>query len=389
MHPLLILLVFVVCCAQALATPFKPDSDSEVLEVLPRSLGEADAGLSELQKQLAADPRNADLAAELAARYIELARSESDPRYAGYAQAALGPWWGLDRPPARMLLLRATLRQHRHEFAQAIDDLEALVKLAPRDSQAWLTLATIYQVRGEYTKAKAACSVLARTAPLELATVCHSAVMSVTGQAERAYRLLTGLAPRIRNSTPGMRQWLTTLMAETAWRLGKTDHAESHFTDALTVGRRDPYLLGVYADFLLAEQRPHEALALLADEARDDSLLLRLAIVAKRAGAQQTAREHRELLSLRFTEAQLRGDQRHLRERAWHALEFNGDPQQALELARRNWQEQKEPLDAWLYMRAARDAREDVTVRAAQDWITQWGLQDPNIAALTSRQERG
>jgi hypothetical protein len=51
--------------------------------------------------------------------YLELGRVSGDPRYAGYAEAALAPWWHLDQPPQEVLVLRATLRQRMHLFDAA------------------------------------------------------------------------------------------------------------------------------------------------------------------------------------------------------------------------------------------------------------------------------
>ncbi len=49
--------------------------------------------LRELRLALAAQPGNADLAVRLARRYYDEVAAEGDPRYIGYAQAALAPWW--------------------------------------------------------------------------------------------------------------------------------------------------------------------------------------------------------------------------------------------------------------------------------------------------------
>jgi predicted Zn-dependent protease len=64
-------------------------------------------------------PGNLKLAAALAQRYIEQARLEGDPRYLGYAESVLGPWWKQAQPPSEILVLRATLRQSTHQFAWA------------------------------------------------------------------------------------------------------------------------------------------------------------------------------------------------------------------------------------------------------------------------------
>ena len=50
------------------------------------------------------------------------------------------------------------------------------------------------------------------------------------------------------------------------------------FKQALALGRRDPYLLGAYADLLLDQGRAREAAELLKNENRADGLLLRLAL---------------------------------------------------------------------------------------------------------------
>ena len=75
------------------AAPRIPASDAEVLEKLPGRPGDPAAlELRRMRDALAAEPRNADAAARLARRYFDLAMAEGDPRYVGYAEAALRPW---------------------------------------------------------------------------------------------------------------------------------------------------------------------------------------------------------------------------------------------------------------------------------------------------------
>ena len=72
--------------------------------------------------------------------------------------------------------------------------------------------------------------------------------------------------------------WALTILAEAEARLGQTTEAETHFKKVLAMGKRDPYLLGAYADFLLDQGRAAEAAGLLKNENRADALLLRLAL---------------------------------------------------------------------------------------------------------------
>ncbi|HVQ62810.1 MAG TPA: hypothetical protein VMS53_12055, partial [Burkholderiales bacterium] len=72
------------------AAPYVPKEDSAVLEHLPvRPSDPVARELRQLRAELAADPRKRETAIRLSERYFALANSEGDPRYVGYAQAAL------------------------------------------------------------------------------------------------------------------------------------------------------------------------------------------------------------------------------------------------------------------------------------------------------------
>jgi hypothetical protein len=97
------------------AAPFIPASDSQVLERLPFTPSDpVIRDLRRLHGELRREPNNLPLALRVAQGYLELGRVTGDPRYAGYAEAALGPWGRLDQAPQEVLVLRATLRQRAH-----------------------------------------------------------------------------------------------------------------------------------------------------------------------------------------------------------------------------------------------------------------------------------
>ena len=76
----------------------------------------------------------------MATAYIRASRVEGDPRFLGYAQAALGPWWTQPAAPTTVLVLRATIRQSRHEFDAAVADLDRVLQRDPKHAQALLTV---------------------------------------------------------------------------------------------------------------------------------------------------------------------------------------------------------------------------------------------------------
>ncbi len=94
-----------------MGAPFRPADPATVLERLPyRPADPHVRELARLRAQLALQPDNLRLAVQLAYRYYQLVSAEGDPRYIGYAQAALQPWWTMPSPPPEVLVLRASLK---------------------------------------------------------------------------------------------------------------------------------------------------------------------------------------------------------------------------------------------------------------------------------------
>ena len=384
--PLALVVISVFAAGRpAIAAPFVPADDAEVLERLPVSpLDPGVRRVQELRRELTQQPDNLALAARVAWMYIEQGRRLSDPRYYGYAQGALAPWWGAAEPPGPVLVLRATIRQHDHDFDSALRDLGLALRADPVNAQAWLTQAIVLQVRGEYAEAKQSCmEVLQLSNPL-VAVTCLSSVDSLNGAAAQSYeRLRRGLA-RANDVETGARVWALTTLAEIAARTGQAEVAEAHFKQALSLGRPDDYLLGAYADFLLDQGRSAAVRELLKDAIRVDALLLRLALAEDMDGTPECA-AHTQMLRDRFAAARLRGDSVHRREEARFALRLLKEPRQALQLARENWNVQREPWDARLLLEAALASGEQDAARPALDFLVRTGLEDVALAPYAAQ----
>jgi hypothetical protein len=182
--------VLALAAAPAPAAPYLPRAGAEVLESLPRRTDPVQQELQGMRRQLAAAPQDVQLATALAQRYIGIGRSEADPRYFGYAQAALAPWWNQAAPPPAVRLLRATLLQGTHRFPAAMADLDAVTAADPANAQAWLTRATVQTVLGQYGPATASCARLSALAG-ELASItCLTNVSGLTGRLLKSDMLL-------------------------------------------------------------------------------------------------------------------------------------------------------------------------------------------------------
>lgn len=376
--PALVLAALLPCAAQA--APYTPASGAQVLERLPGRLDPSRRELERLRAELAANPGDLARAGALARRYIEQARRDGDPRYLGYAEAALKPWWGQARAqaPAEVLVLRATLAQSTHSFADALADLDEVVRREPDHAQAWLTRATILQVTGDYAGAQASCARLFGRAPDLVLQTCLAAVGSLNGRARASYQNLARTFAARADAPAPLRAWSATLLAEMAERLGDYQQAEHHFRTALAIDPQDSYLLAAYADFLLERGHPREVVALLADRTQADALLLRHALALSALGAPEAVRQ-KAALGARFEAARRRGDTVHRREEARYALALAGDPREAVRLAKLNWAVQKEPADLRILARAAAASGDGEAARLVRDWLRRSRLEDRTL----------
>jgi tetratricopeptide (TPR) repeat protein len=372
------------------AAPYVPADGAQVIERLPAQGSVSHQELQRMRSALAASPNNVELATGLARRYIEIGRSTSDPRYFGYAQAALSPWWNQSNAPPAVLILRATLMQSQHQFASALSDLDTILKADPRNAQAWLTRATILQVQGKYEQAKDSCLKLSGMAPELVVATCIAGSASINGQAPRSYALLENTLQRSATSDPGIKVWATTLLAEIAARNGELEAAERHFKTALAIDPSDSYLLGAYADILLDQNRADEVVRLLKDHLRVDSLLLRYALALKQQQS-PTLAKHIDTLHSRFNAAVMRGDTVHQREQARFELHLRNNPEAALKIAQENWAVQKEPADARILLESA-IANEGDGARAKAEpvlaWLKRTALEDKTLQDLAAKLER-
>ena len=372
--------------AAAGAAPFVPADDAQVLERLPVRAGDPVAReLRALRAVLAGEPNSQSAALDLAWRYFELAMSEGDPRYIGYAEAALRPWWTLPAPPAPVLTLRGVLRQYKHEFAPALADLGAATAIDPSDVNAWSWRAAIHLVQADYAASRTDCEGLRPHASALRLAGCFASVDGAGGRAREAYRMLSAALAAEKDASPATRLWMHTRLAEFSLRLGERAQAERHFKLALAQGVTDQFILAEYADFLLDAGRNAEVLAMLKDWARSDVLLLRLALAAKAAGTAELV-AHAEAMQARFEAAAMRGDKLHLQEEARFLLYVRGKPREALAVARENWQaEQREPRDARILLEAALAAGDRAAAAPALQWLDSSRHEDALLRDLAAR----
>src|SRR5687768_12558680 len=156
--PVVVGLALAWCAGASRAAPYVPGSDAEVVERLPLKSGDRAAReLVVLRARWRQDPQHVETATALAMAYIEQALAEGDPRYIGYAQSTLQPWWNTPEPPAAVRTLRAIVLQYDHRFDEALADLSAATRSQPDDALAWSWATAIHLVRADVDAARQSC----------------------------------------------------------------------------------------------------------------------------------------------------------------------------------------------------------------------------------------
>ena len=365
------------------AAPYLPAEDSAVLERLPTRRDDPQAAqLRRLRADVAAAPADSDKAATLAKRYFEMAGAEGDPRYIGYAEAALRPWRG-DDAPTEVLFTRGLLSQYRHDFDSALQDFARALQRDPQHFGARAWRAAIFMVRADYTAAARECALLGVHTDDLYAAGCSAYVEAATGKLRPAYERLSAALGASPGADPAVKLWTLTRLAEMAWRLGDHGAAERLFKQALALGQDDNFLLAAYADFLLEQGRPKEVVGLLDKWVRSDTLLLRLAL-AENALKHPAAKAHVQALADRFAAAVLRGERLHMGEEARFLLDLKGDRRAALAVALENWKAQREPRDALIVLEAAAAARDAKAAVPVLRWLEENRFESERLQRLAA-----
>ena len=369
----------------ALAQPFVPAGDAVVLEQLPDRSAADYRDLKRLRGLAQAAPGDIAAAVALADAYYRISRREGDPRYLGYAQAALMRWWKDAEAPVPVLVTRATILQSSHEFPRALADLDRAIAGDPSNARAILVRATVLSVVGNYREAKADCGRLLGLTRDIYVIICAAGIEAVTGRSRQAAEALERALAARPDQAPETRAWIESLLGEIAERQGDAG-AERHFLQALESDPQDLYTLGAYCDWLLAQRRPADVLPLLQDQQRVDGLLLRLAL-AQTALRLPEAEAAVATLRARFAASHMRGDTVHRREEARFQLALNGDAKAALRLALENWKVQREPADVRILAEAAQAMGDAGARQMVGQWLTATGLEYPAVAALAKPSE--
>jgi hypothetical protein len=179
------------------------------------------------------------------------------------------------------------------------------------------------------------------------------------------------------------KSWLCSELGEMAVRLGRDADAQRWFEQDLRLVPTDVYVRAAYADLLLRQGRPADALALLQGHESFEPLLLRIAIAQRQLRDPRQAQSSARLQAA-FAAEEQRGEAVHRREQARFLLEVLDQPKLSLAAALENWTIQREPDDVLVLVAAARAAGVPAAAEPALEFIRAEVQSDVRVNALAA-----
>lgn len=332
-------MAWLVCHPAAAARPpaFLPARGDDVVETIPASYRTVS------RHRIAPAPPTVDDVSTM----IALAQRSGDARIAARAEAAVSHW-PRTGAPLQVVLARAWLAQHRHDFASSMALLDAAVEQDERAHAARFMRAQVNLVRGNITAARSDCVAVALAGGIDEARLCAASVATRLGRHDEAARLLDA-RPIEPGGDAGLARYAGMLRAEIAARAG--EDAAPRFERLVAEAPDDVAVLAAHARHLRTSGRAGEALELLQAHRSHDRLLLESALAARAARDPQAAVLAAQI-EARYAQARQLELEPELRDEAEYWLLLGGDPARAYALARRNAVTQRDVEDVAI-LRAA------------------------------------
>lgn len=346
----------------AVAEPYQPQSDQEIVQTIPDYIASQAAALT------------LEASTALASSLLAQAKDNSDPRAVSVALQTLKPW--AHTQSAELNIIRAGLLQYQHNFGAAIKQLEHPIKSRSPDPRALLLRANIHIVQGRYADAERDCSALLRHSDTAVSATCLAVTHSLSGQLAKSYTALNSFAQRFTNSQTTVKQWIASSLADMAIRLGHNPSA--HWQAAFQEHSNNASLRLEQARWLISRNQLKTAQALLLElptSLNRDVLLARTSISPPV-----------EQLQSRFELAEVAdGKHAHAREYTEFLLHVAKRPKEAAVKALLNWQQQREPIDLLLLSIAAQRSGNQAARMVASEFRQQTHIEDIRLPTIEGK----
>ena len=374
---------------------FKPNEAAVVLSASVHAASGRAHSLRALDQAWRAQPQHLPSALAYARAVFTLGLSEGDLRWYGSAKAALTPWWTAKDLPAEAYFLRGLVKQGFHDFQQGLDDIQRAIALEPARAEFWSWRFALHLLLADMTAAQKDIDEMGRLLGPEEAQVYRAVLLYRTGQPLPAASLLSGAIRAANYQDAASQDWLGFHLGEAHRVAGQPAKALAVWGQRLQASPQSHLIRLSLADLLNQQGQYHQAhtVAMAANRSGHptkgtatltDALLMQ-AVLASRGLKDPDEGRLASLLEARLQAQALRQEALIERPKLIYQIAYGRDLKAGLALSIENWQLQKEPPDALLFVQAALALGQARAAEPVVNWADKTGYTDPQLTPMLAQ----
>lgn len=373
---------------------FKPAASAVVLSASVHAAKGRPDSLRALDQAWRAQPQNLPTALAYARAVFTLGLTEGDLRWYGSAKAALKPWWTVADLPAEAYFLRGLVKQGFHDFQDGLQDINRAIALEPARAEFWSWRFALHLLLADMSAAQKDIEEMGRLLGAEEAQVYRAVLLYRTGQPLAAVAMLSRALRSASYQDPSSQDWLGFHLGEAHRVAGQPAKALAVWGQRLKASPQSHLIRLSLADLLNQQGQYREAktIAMAATSSNapnspatlTDALLMQ-AVLASRGLKDPDEGRLASQLEARLQSQALRQEALIERPKLIYQIAYGRDLKAGLALSIDNWQLQKEPPDALLFVQAALALGQARAAEPVVKWAEKTGYTDPQLTPMLAQ----
>jgi Tfp pilus assembly protein PilF len=376
---------------------FKPTESAVVLSASVHAASGRLNSLRSLDKAWRSQPQNLPSALAYARAVFTLGLTEGDLRWYGSAKAALTPWWTAADLPAEAYFLRGLVKQGFHDFQDGLQDINRAIALEPARAEFWSWRFALHLLLADMTAAQNDIDAMGRLFGPEEAQVYRAVLLYRSGQPLPAVDMLSQALRSPNYQDASSQDWLGFHLGEAHRVAGQPDRALAVWGRRLKASPQSHLIRLSLADLLNQQgqyrQAKNTAMATVAtsmgngqnNTATMTDALLMQAVLASHGLKDPDEARLASQLEARLQSQALRQEALIERPKLIYQIAYGRDLKAGLALSIDNWQLQKEPPDALLFVQAALALGQARAAEPVVKWAEKTGYTDPQLAPMLAQ----
>lgn len=373
---------------------FKPAASAVVLSASVHAAKGRPDSLRALDQAWRAQPQNLPTALAYARAVFTLGLTEGDLRWYGSAKAALKPWWTVADLPAEAYFLRGLVKQGFHDFQEGLQDINRAIALEPARAEFWSWRFALHLLLADMSAAQKDIEEMGRLLGAEEADVYRAVLLYRTGQPLPAVAMLSRAIRSANYQDAASQDWLGFHLGEAHRVAGQPAKALAVWGQRLKASPQSHLIRLSLADLLNQQGQYREAktIAMAATSSNapnspatlTDALLMQ-AVLASRGLKDPDEGRLASQLEARLQSQALRQEALIERPKLIYQIAYGRDLKAGLALSIDNWQLQKEPPDALLFVQAALALGQARAAEPVVKWAEKTGYTDPQLTPMLAQ----